>query len=362
MPGNGDALTVLMPTRNRPQHCARQLNFLRANGLPYRIVVLDGSLDAAVAAEVQTAASGLAEYRRFDPAFRMADKLAAAIGDVATPFVILIPDDDLVLPHAIEAEIRFLRENPAFIAAHGYFLSFALHDNDVDISRVIGFTASITDENPLRRHYELFRRYQSFYWGVFRTPIFASAVTAAIAMEMVVFRETTVMSIAILQGKVARLRLIHALRGTAPSHAPLRHSNPFFWALHDAASFFSGYAAYREVIVSFIRSRAIAVPDGTTLEQLLDMSHASWLAREIDTGKINHTVRLLLGDPLPPVDPPDMPVAWQEPTQADEISPSGTVRRRYVWRQSVIAAEPRDEITIDRDERARVERQLDVYR
>jgi len=354
-------LTALLPTRNRPRECARQLNFLRRNGVRDRVIVLDAS-DDATAEAVRAACDSFAEYRRFDPSFRMADKLAAAVADVTTPYVHLVPDDDLVLPHAVDAAAAFLDANPDFIVAHGYFLSFATHGDDIDIHKVIGFTPSIGDDDPLRRHYDLFRRYQSFYWGVFRTPIFAAAVTAACAMRVVLFRELTVMSTSILQGKVARLPLVYALRGTARSHAALHQSHPLFWTLHDAHAFFANYVVFRDAIARFVRSRGIAEPPGGSLQQFLDMSHATWLGREVDVGMLNHATRLLLGDAIPPLQTePDYP-GWSEPSDGDMIGSSAVGGRRYIWRNAVVEAEPRDEITIVRSEMTRVEQELDAYR
>jgi glycosyltransferase domain-containing protein len=355
-------LTALLPTRNRPVECARQLRFLRQNGVRDRIVVLDASEGEQAAAVRAACAGGIAEYRHFDPSFRMADKLAAAATEVTTPYVHLVPDDDLILPHAAEAALAFLNANPDFVVAHGYFLDFAMHDADVDLYGVAGYTPSIADENPLRRHYDLFRRYQSFYWGIFRTPVFASAVTSACTMKVVLFRELTAMSTSILQGKVARLPLIYALHGTVKSHVGLHQSHPFFWMMHDAQSFFGDYTIYRDGIARFIRSRGIAAPASGTLEQFLDMSHATWLGREVDVGMLNHTVRLLLGDPLPPVRPDPAWVGWREPSDGDVVHGSSLGDRRYVWRRSLLEAEPRDEIRIDPDEMLVVERELDAYR
>jgi glycosyltransferase domain-containing protein len=351
-------LTVLLPTQNRAEHCARQLRFLRRNGFPYRIVVLDGS-DGEQAEAVRAACAETAEYRHFGPSFRMADKLASAVNEVMTPFVLAMPDDDVILPHAIEAALDFLKQHGGFVAAHGYFLGFAHHADDVDIQKVIGFAPSIDDDNPLRRHYDLFRRYQSFYWGVFRTTVFASAVLAARAMNVVLFRELTVMSTAVLQGKVARLPLVYALRGTAESHAALHQSHPMLWALRDTASFFQNYAAFRDAIAAFIRGKRIAVPDGVKLEQFLDMSYGTWLGREVDVGMINHTVRELLGDSLKPIRVPPWWDEWREPGEGDVVHISCNGRRRYVWRRDVFRA---DEVAIDADELVRVERQLDAYR
>ena len=45
------------------------------------------------------------------------------------------------------------------------------------------------------------------------------------------------MSTSVLQGKVARLPMVYALEGAAPSHAAIHDSNPMFWFLRDARVF-----------------------------------------------------------------------------------------------------------------------------
>jgi glycosyltransferase domain-containing protein len=354
-------LTALVPTRNRPAECARQLRFLQGNKFAHRIIVLDAG-EPANSDEVRRACSGIAEFRHFGPEYRMADKLAAAVADVATPYVVLIPDDDIVLPQAIAEAIAFLDGHPDFVVAHGYFVAFRGHDNDIDMHRVIGFTPSIVDEQPLKRLYNLFRRYQSFYWGVFRTGIFRAAVTAACAMQVVAFRELTAMSTAILQGKVARLRSVYALRGPVKSHAAVRQSHPFFFFLHDAREFFGNYALFRDSIAAFMRHNGIVTPPDVPLEQLLDLVYAAYLGREVDTGVINHAVALLLGEPLPPIEPEPPAPHWQEPAEGDVVHRSVAGNRRYIWRRQVLSAEPRDEIAISGEDMVRVERQLEHHR
>jgi glycosyltransferase domain-containing protein len=354
-------LTALVPTRNRPAECARQLHFLQGNKFAHRIIVLDAS-EPKNSAAVRSACSGIAEFRHFSPEYRMADKLAAAVADVATPYVALIPDDDIVLPQAIAAAIAFLDSHPDFVVAHGYFVAFRAHDDDIDMHQVIGFTPSIVDEQPLKRLYNLFRRYQSFYWGVFRTGTFRSAVTAACAMQVVAFRELTAMSTAILQGKVARLRFVYALRGQVKSLAAVHQSHPFFYFLRDAREFFGNYVLFRDGIAEFTRRNGIATPPGVPLEQLLDLVYAAYLGREVDTGVINHAVELLLGEPLPPIqfDPPAP--NWQGPMDGDVVHGSPAGNRRYIWRRQILDAEPRDEIAISGEDMVGIERQLEHYR
>jgi glycosyltransferase domain-containing protein len=337
------------------------LHFLQGNKFAHRIIVLDAS-EPKNSAAVRSACSGIAEFRHFSPEYRMADKLAAAVADVATPYVALIPDDDIVLPQAIAAAIAFLDSHPDFVVAHGYFVAFRAHDDDIDMHQVIGFTPSIVDEQPLKRLYNLFRRYQSFYWGVFRTGIFRSAVTAACAMQVVAFRELTAMSTAILQGKVARLRFVYALRGQVKSLAAVHQSHPFFYFLRDAREFFGNYVLFRDGIAEFTRRNGIATPPGVPLEQLLDLVYAAYLGREVDTGVINHAVELLLGEPLPPIqfDPPAP--NWQGPMDGDVVHGSPAGNRRYIWRRQILDAEPRDEIAISGEDMVGIERQLEHYR
>jgi len=354
-------LTALVPTRNRPDECARQLRFLQGNKFAHRIIVLDAS-EPENSAAVRRACSGIAEFRHFGPEYRMADKLAAAVADVTTPYVVLIPDDDIVLPQAIADAIAFLESHPDFAVAHGYFVAFHAHDDDIDMHRMIGFTPSIVDEQALYRLYNLFRRYQSFYWGVFRTGIFRAAVTAACVMQVVAFRELTVMSTAILQGKVARLRSVYALRGPVKSHAAIHQSHPLFFFLRDAQKFFDNYVLFRDGIAAFIRRGGIATPPGVPLEQLLDLVYAAFLGREVDTGVINHAVQLLLGEPLPPIQSDPPAPDRREPAEGDVVHRSPTDNRRYIWRRPVLAAEPRDEIAVSGEDMARVERQLEHYR
>jgi len=178
----------------------------------------------------------------------------------------------------------------------------------------------------------------------------------------VLFRELTAMSVAILYGKVARQRLIHALRGAAVSHAAPYDSDPLLWLLRDAASFFAAYRRFRDHIAAYMRAHDLVPRDGVELTQFLDLSYATFLSRQIDPGAINHAVRLMLGDPLPAIEPAPFWGGWREPAADDRVhrAPSGT--RRYLWRAALFTAEPRNEIDISPSEMEEVERQLDAFR
>jgi glycosyltransferase domain-containing protein len=353
-----DALTVVMPTRNRSALLSAQLRFFKECRVSHPIVVADSS-DPAQAIDVSAACANVAEYRTFDSSLRLADKLVEVIRSVRTFYIALVSDDDIHLPHAIDAAMAHLQSNPSYVAAHGYSLSFASHNNDFDLSSVLWFTPSIEEDDPLRRHHHLMRRYQPFYWAVFRTEALSAALTAAQAMSGIMFREITLMNTAVLQGKIARLPVIHSLRRNGQSHTPIDQSHPFFWFIRDANSFFAHYKIYRDALAKFIRDRDINVPRHCELEQLLDIIHATWLGREVDVGMCNHAALQMLGDELPPIRVASERPIWQPPASEDCVRRSEV--RSYVWRKAVLEAEPRHEITITVREMDRVERQLDAY-
>jgi glycosyltransferase domain-containing protein len=353
-------LTVVIPTRNRVKSCAALLCLFRDLALAHPIVVADSS-DHDLADEVRAKCIGIADYRHFDPKLRLVDKLVEVVGAIETPFIVLAPDDDVTFPHAIDAALEHLKCNDGHIAAHGYVLRFAVHGDDVDIHAVAGYAPSIDEGHPLERHYHLMRRYQPFYWAVFRTQVLATAIKAAQAMNGIVFRELTVMSTAILQGKVARLPLVYGMLGMEESLTPIDQSHPFFWFLRDAQSFFENYSTYRNALAQFVHARGINVPEGSDINQLLDFSHTTLLGRELDLGVVNYATQRLLGKPLPPVPTPSQWAGWREPAAGDLVRSSQLRNRRYIWREGVLNAEPREEISISLQEIARVERQFDAY-
>ena len=296
-------LTVLMPTHNRPRHCAAQLRFFKACGLRHDIVVADSS-NPEEAEDVRAACAGIAEYRRFDP--NAGDKVWSAASSIETPFVAMTPDDDVTFPHAIDAAVDFLLRNPDYVVAQGYTLRFGLNGNDVDIHSIYGFVPSINQHDPLERHYHLMRRYQPFFWAVLRRDVLLSAIVAAQPLSnTAMFHELMFMNAAVVQGKAAMLPTIYAMRGMEGSRTPVISSHPLYAFLHDAELFFSNYLSYRNALASFIRERdiipaarqfvspVIGLPE-SRLEQLIDLVHATWLGREVDVGVFNHAASCFL--------------------------------------------------------------------
>jgi hypothetical protein len=257
------------------------------------------------------------------------------------------------------------------VVAHGYTLRFGLHGNDVDIHSVYSFVPSIDNDDPFERHYDLMRRYQPFFWALFRRDVLVSLLEATQLATGPLFQELMFMNAGVFQGKVAMLPMIYAMRGMEESQTPVIASHPFFSFLRNAESFFSTYVSYRNALAKYVRERTIAAGTrrfkdplsgemNSSLEQFIDLVHATWLGREVNVGTFNHAAQLLLGKPISLIQ--NNPV-W--PGQRDigegDVVHAGRGGRRYVWRRTVLEAEPRNEITIGADELVRVEQQLEGY-
>lgn len=378
MSGDND-LTILIPTRNRPKMLGALLQFLRGCGVTHRIVVADSS-DAERLREVDDIGLGVAEIRHFPAALPISEKLIRSLETITTRFVVMLPDDDVTFPHAIDASLAFLIANPDHVAAQGYVLDFGIYDDTYDISRVRWFTPSIAQSGPIDRIYNLVRRYQPFLWAVFRTDVLLNALRAVRHIPMIVFQEMTIMNAVAAQGKIARLPHVYTLRGMEESLSSLMTTHPFYALLAHPQAFLQHYASYRENLAGFIRahagpldlaedivllqtpSSAEAPPHVTTvsLEHVLDLIHTLAFGPEIDGGTLNYTIQRMLGAGYPPV--PVQP-QWRglQPPQEGDVVHVGPGGQRYLWRHAVLAAEPRNEIDIGAAEIERVEAQLAHY-
>lgn len=115
-----DRLTVLTLTYNRYPLLSRLLRYYQLCGAPFPLLILDSSSDAR-------GSEGLAGWLRapgmthvpYDPSIPPTAKLEDGMTRVTTPYVVVWADDDLMVPRAMAAGVRFLDAHPEFSAAHG---------------------------------------------------------------------------------------------------------------------------------------------------------------------------------------------------------------------------------------------------
>jgi glycosyltransferase domain-containing protein len=362
-------LTIILPTFNRPALCRAQVQFLRRTKFRHRVIVADSSEQPD--SELLRACRGLIEHRRFDVATSPSENVAAVARSVTTPYVAVVTDDNISFPHAIDACLAFLQENPDHVVAQGYVLSASLERETFDIQSVLWFTGDVSESTPLGRLYELMRRYQPFFGAVLRTDAYLQAFDAASRAEGTFFKELAFTATVAALGKLKRLPVVYTLRAEEDSLTEASNRHPFYWFLSNSKSFFECYIGYRNRLATLVdelqkgeepgKADRLGGATSDNLTHLLDIIHATYFGREIDTGIINHTARVLLGDPLKPIKPPRLKGHGEPIDQADLVHPAGREGRRYVWRKEVLNAEPRSEIIISGEEIAHVEAALDLY-
>jgi glycosyltransferase domain-containing protein len=338
------------------------LRLLRKQAMPYRIVIADSS-DPTHARALRAACGDAVEIRSFPPDTDAYDKFIAVVEAIDTPYAVMVPDDDVTLPHAIEACVAHLANNPDTAVAQGYILDLDISDETFDLTHVRWFTPDIHQTDPVDRLYHLIRRYQPFFWGVFRKEVLLTALRRARAAGLVCFQEMTFMATAVILGKFARLPCIYSLRGTEESLTSRAQYHPFYAMLDDSDGLFNHYREYRDNLVSFIEANVETVSCGSNnLSHTLNLIHAIFFRPELQGGMMEYSVQYLLREAArpkfdePPAKPAPRPVGSSDLSQ-NSVRPG----RRYLWREEVFSAEPRDEITITPEERARVVAALEHY-
>jgi glycosyltransferase domain-containing protein len=352
----GDLLTVLIPTRNRPHNLPGQLRLLRRSEFP--LMIADSS-DAESAARIRDLSRGLARFQPFPSAMGFFDKLVEAVATIRTPYTLLASDRKITFLHAAETGLARLQDDDRCVAVQGYIVGFGTHESVIDINRIVFFTPTIGESDPLQRHYHLMRRYQSWQFSVFRTGALLTAARQAQSVRGITFQEVMFMNAMALQGRMIRLPEILSLQTIEQSFSALADIDPFYWFMNDSRSFQRHYLHYRNALAWFISERGIAAAPGTDLIQLLDTVSAVWLRYSFDSDILAHAARLLRGDPLPPLPHPRPTPPWREVGDCDVVHPRA--KRTYIWRSELLNAEPKDEIRITAEEIGRVEQELDLY-
>jgi len=349
-------LTVLVPTRNRPHNLAGQFSLLAKSGLKF--IVADSS-DPEKAEEVRAICKDTAEIWTYPPDTRFFDKLGDAVSRIETPFVQLAADRKITFPHAINASLDFIRRREDYVCAQGYVLGFGVHDDDIEINRVVFFTPSIQQTDPLWRQYDLMRRYQSWQFSLFRLEPLRRAIAQTNTIAGIMFQEVMFMNALAVQGKLARLPNIMTLQTLEESFSRRRDRDPFYWFLHDSRSFFRHYAIYRNSLARFICRNGTTKLTPALVHHVLNAVHAAWLHRNFDFGVLNFATQQLLDAKQLDLPDPRPPLLWRE-TESQDVAHARPKKGRYVWRRDVLEAEPREEIKISRDDIMCVESQLDV--
>lgn len=129
---NDVIVTLMVPTMNRSAFVIRMLNHYAALGFRGRIAIGDSSSAEHLERTRRAIASigGRLDVVHSEmPGFGIATCLQRLAEQLTTPYATIVPDDDFVVPAAVERCIQFLEQHPDYAAAHGAGLTVTLDTN-----------------------------------------------------------------------------------------------------------------------------------------------------------------------------------------------------------------------------------------
>jgi len=284
MNGTAAALTnhtVVIPTYNRPEFVSRLVTYYRDVAPQLPLVVLDSSRDEIVAANKRSLCrfGDAVRHRVFPSTMPVIDKLAAGVAEVATPYVSLCADDDIVFPAALREAVRFLAGNPDYVSAHGLYLNFRVAGHQVHITREYSGSGNEA-ASAARRIFTLCQHYESLYYAVFRTADLQHVMTGATALPTLHFQELFQSVAALIRGKVKRFPSFYGGRQSCDPAEPERDKwQTYYWFADNAAEMLADYAAYRDQTWRFYREYGPTSDlDEEGFLRVLDLAHAVYFS------------------------------------------------------------------------------------
>jgi len=125
-----NALTILLPIKDRPQYLRRLLVYLESESCDFPILIADGSSDDLSKCVVERFLSRLKldiTYFKFKPDTdlqSLTSKLVSVSQHISTEYVVWACDDDFYDLEALRRGILFLKANPDFSAFAGEVIDF----------------------------------------------------------------------------------------------------------------------------------------------------------------------------------------------------------------------------------------------
>src|SRR6185436_15579327 len=97
------------------------------------------------------------------------NRMVEAVGRVATPYVAMCADDDLIFVDSALRCAEFLERNEDYIACHGVYAGFSYSRGRLEIESIVYDGASIDCAEMTARLIQLYSRYEATFYAVFRT-------------------------------------------------------------------------------------------------------------------------------------------------------------------------------------------------
>lgn len=271
-------VSILVPTKNRPEFTLRLLRYYRDAGFKGRLVIADSS-SPEHAQRIEQAARAVADrvavdYRAF-PAESYSEVVRAQLRDISTPYVVLLGDDDYLVPNGLERCVEFLNSAPEYHAAHGQAACFILNAPGAH-GELLSFgpykQRAVEGETGAARLAQYLGDYFTLLYSVHRTESFRWMHRDMQVPFHPTFTEEMLPScLSVVRGKIKELQTLYYVRQRPPCDASAVPFDFFEWMTDER---FSGaYRGFRDRVADTLSRQ-----DGLTLEQAHDAIKRAFLS------------------------------------------------------------------------------------
>ena len=226
------AVSIIIPTYNRPQLVWSLLRYYQKVGCSHTIVLADSSSPPAREMNRKAVASFQGplrvHYEQYNPAINLILKITQALDVVNSRYAVLCADDDFIVPRAIDQCVQFLEDHPDYSIAHGQGVSIGTQPNAYDNShhnlrtctyrqRTIDF-----DDPQLRLQNHLIDYAPTFYSVHRRLDLLRNLELVCNSVTDYQFGELLASCLSLIQGKAKRLDILYLVRQSFPDTATLK--------------------------------------------------------------------------------------------------------------------------------------------
>ena len=222
-PHRSDDVSVLIPTKNRPHFLLDLLNYYKARRFKGNILIGDSSspdIFNEISDYISRNLSELNIELFHFPDTKPGPVIKRLLNDVVTNYIVLLSDDDFVLPNSISRCIDFLESNPEYSAAHGkgLLMNAEFRAGRLDVSSVQDYRQAVCmSDSSAGRVREIFANYAVSGYSVCRREVLIrvlNSVPDSVGPNYnnAFYDEIIQVSLTAALGKIAELDILHLIR------------------------------------------------------------------------------------------------------------------------------------------------------
>lgn len=296
-------LTLVILTYNRPAMVQRLLRYLHKQAPEITLLLLDHG-DAESQESNAAAVAGIApsiRHLRLPVEIHHTEVLIAGCAEITTPYSAFCPDDDIPVIDGIVDAMSMLIVNQNMVCVQGYILSLTESDSAMYFGPFEDYVPSYDDQEPLKRLFNMMRRYQPCFWGFYRTEILVRVTREFVSANNsnLMFHEFFHAALVCSRGAIGRSPSISLWRRVAGSHTDRRKIHPFHQLIDSPSQLGTDYLAFRERLLPYYldEAQADAGAQESGIRRLIDLIFMQFLVRHINYAELEAKISDFLEDP-----------------------------------------------------------------